>query len=111
MLSVGTRQEPGSLGHRKRLRRLELRASPEIKEALASGAISPRFADSLLYLPPQEQVTQLGARLAAGEALQRRSKIAVEIIRMHIDRKSKDLAALRTDLRKALSSPTIQKDA
>jgi hypothetical protein len=95
-----------SQGHTKRLRRLEKRASPEIKAALASGKISPRFADSLLYVPLQEQVARLNGHLAAKEDRERRSQIAAQVIKEHLSAGRRDLLALKKDLLLALAIPT-----
>src|SRR6516225_2294016 len=48
-----------SPAQRKRLRRLQLRASQPIQDALAAGVISIRRADILLHLPENEQKSQL----------------------------------------------------
>jgi hypothetical protein len=39
----------------KRIRRIERRGSPELVDALRRGLISSRMADSLFYLPHEEQ--------------------------------------------------------
>lgn len=96
-----------SVGHSKRLRRIELRASPRIKAALARGEISARFADELLYCLPEEADRRLKARLADREEAVRRNRIAARVIKAHIDEGKRDLAALKEDLRLALASPTI----
>jgi len=92
-----------SVGHSKRLRRLELRASPQIKAALAAGQISARFADELLYCSQAEGHERLARRLAAQDEVARRSKIAVEVIRRHLALGQRDLHVLRRDLQTALT--------
>jgi hypothetical protein len=61
----------------------------------------------LPYLEQQEQRAELNRILSAREDTERRSKIAARVIKEHIDAGRRDLAALREDLRMALSSPTV----
>jgi hypothetical protein len=92
-----------SPGQKKRLRRIELRASRSLKDALATGTISPRKADTLLYLPETEQRIELERILHEQERTALRCKAAVQTIKRHLDSGSKDLIKLRSDLREALS--------
>jgi hypothetical protein len=62
-------------------------------------------ADTLLYLPPEEQRAQLNALLAEQADIARGSRIAAEVIKAHIDAGRRDLRVLREDLRIALCSP------
>jgi hypothetical protein len=87
----------------KRFRRIELRGSPELAQAMHDGLISVRTADSLFYLPPEEQRAQLERRLAALEQRERRSKAVAGVIRNYLDStKQIDLEALRSLIREAL---------
>jgi hypothetical protein len=97
---------------KKRLSRITRRALPETQKAFAEGKISARRADTLLYLEPKEQLAELNRILSAREDLTRRSQIAVQVIRKHLNRGVQpSLAALREDLRLALASSTIQTHA
>ena len=100
-----------SVGTKKRISRIGRCAVPEVLAAYQAGQISARRADTLLYLPPEEQRAQLEGLLAEQALVARRSKLAAEIIKKHVDAGRRDLAALREDLRKALSSTTIQAHA
>jgi hypothetical protein len=71
------------------------------------GESAPGVADTLPYLEQQEQRAELNRILSAREDTERRSKIAARVIKEHIDAGRRDLAALREDLRMALSSPTV----
>jgi hypothetical protein len=92
-----------SPGHKKRLRRIQLRASSELKDALASGVLSARKADSLLYLPESEQEQELAQIRRAKTRMTLRAQLAVTTIRRHLDSGSRDLHKLRRDLHKALA--------
>jgi hypothetical protein len=92
-----------SPGQRKRLRRIQLRATSELKDALATGAITPRKADTLLYLPVPEQQAELQRILHHRARMVLRCKAAVQTIKRHLDSGSKDLLKLRSDLREVLS--------
>jgi hypothetical protein len=48
-----------------RIRRLEKRASPELKRAIEAGLVSPRKADQLLYLPKAKQRAYIAAQQRA----------------------------------------------
>src|SRR5260370_41275195 len=92
-----------SVGQRKRLRRVELRATQAVKTALADGKISPRRADTLLYLSAQRQKEELDKILRAQTQGALRAKRAVEILGAHLATGSRDLVKLRGDLHQALS--------
>jgi ParB-like chromosome segregation protein Spo0J len=92
-----------SLGTRKRLSRIKRRACPEVQAVFASGLISGRKADTLLYLPVEEQRATIARILAEREAVARRSRIATEIIRGYVEAGCRDLVMLQKDLRDALS--------
>jgi hypothetical protein len=88
----------------KRVARIERRGSPELVDALHKGLISARTADSLFYLPLEEQRAQLQHRLAALEQRERRSKAVAGVIRNYLDStKQIDLEALRSRIREALA--------
>ena len=70
--------------------------------------ISARKADQLLYLPAEQQRAELARILSAQEDLARRSRIATQVIKAHVDSGRRDLAALREDLRTALCSPPLE---
>jgi hypothetical protein len=66
------------------------------------------MADTLLYLPSEEQRIQLERRLAALEQRERRSRLAAGVIRNYLDAHAQvDLEALRLLIRTALSSSVI----
>jgi hypothetical protein len=90
-----------SPGQRKRLRRIELRASQPVKDAFARSLISARCADRLLYLVEPEQQTELERILHDREQMALRCKAAVQTIKRHLNSGSKDLLQLRSDLREA----------
>jgi hypothetical protein len=69
----------------KRIGRIERRGSPELVDALHRGLISVRTADSLFYLPAQEQRAQLEHRLQAVEQRERRSRLTAGVIRRYLD--------------------------
>ena len=87
----------------KRLRRIQLRASQPIQDALAAGVISIRRADILLHLPENEQKSQLDRILRSKQTEILRCKAAVKILREHLDRGNRDLVGLQRDLHQALS--------
>jgi hypothetical protein len=91
-----------SPGTRKRLRRVERRATPAVKTALANGQISPRRADTLLYLEPAQQQEELEKILVARTQATGRAKRAAEILQVHLVSGTRDLVKLRIDLREAL---------
>jgi hypothetical protein len=65
--------------------------------------ISVRTADSLFYLPAEEQRVQLERRLAAAEQRERRSRLAAGVIRDYLESADRiDLEALRGLIREAL---------
>jgi hypothetical protein len=92
----------------KRFRRIERRGSPELFDALRRGLISVRTADSLFYLPPEEQRVQLQHRLAALEQRERRSKAVAGVIRNYLDStKQIDLETLRSLIQRALARASV----
>jgi hypothetical protein len=95
-----------SAGQKKRLSRIARRAEPEVRAAFESGKISARRADTLLYLPPEEQLIELNCLLAVQAEAARRTRIATAVIKRHIDAGRHDLVALKADLQLALSSLT-----
>jgi hypothetical protein len=95
-----------SEGTRKSLSRIRRRATPQVQEAYRSGKISARRAAQLLYLEPSQQLAELDRILATQEKIRHRSRIAAQVIKEHLGRKSKDLVALREDLTRALCSST-----
>ena len=87
----------------KRISRIERRGRPELVEAMRSGKISVRTADSLFYLPAEEQRVQLQRRLAALEERQHRSQTAARVIRDYLGgAKRIDLVELQVAIRQAL---------
>ena len=95
-----------SAGQRKRISRIRPRAIPEVVQAFEAGKISARRADTLLYLPPDEQRAQLNALLAEQALIARRSRIAAEVIRKHLKAWRRDLLALRKDFAACSTSLT-----
>ena len=92
----------------KRSRRIERRAIPEIVEAMRSGQISVRMADTLLCLPPEQQRAELERRLRLAQEREQKSKAAASVIRNYLDAHAQiDLEALRLLIRTALSSSVI----
>jgi hypothetical protein len=96
-----------SAGTRKRISRIRRRAIPEVAQAYKDGQISARRADVLLYLPPEEQLTELVRLLSVQEAAQHRSQVAARIIKAHVVAGRRDLMALQRDLQRALSNVTV----
>jgi hypothetical protein len=92
-----------SPGQKKRLRRIALRASEPVKDALARGAITPRRADSLLYLSESEQQRELERLLHSQSRTQQRCRTAVRILREYLAAGRRDLAGFQRDLHQALS--------
>jgi hypothetical protein len=93
-----------STGTKKRISRIARRATPEVQKAFTDGKISARRADTLLYLEPEQQLTELNHLLSVQEEAARRSRIAAEVIRQYVQCGKRDLVALRADLQLALSS-------
>lgn len=84
-------------GTRGRLRRLELRASPELKAAIGAGLVSSRKGDEMIYWPKARQ----DAYIAACRARVERSHAVAETIRAYLDGldgRRPDLEALRAAL-------------
>jgi len=100
-----------SLGQKKRLRRVELRACEEVKAALARGDITPRCADILLYLPAGEQKRELERILTGKANTVSRCRRVVEILRKHLATGSKDLLRLQADLHEGSEIDTRKKVA
>jgi len=73
-----------SPGTRKRLSRIRRRAIPEVCEAYENGAISARMADTLLYLPAEEQAAELERRLSAAKARERKHQLVAAVIRSYL---------------------------
>jgi hypothetical protein len=96
-----------SVGTRKRISRISRRAIPEVQAAYVSGKISARRADTLLYLPSEQQSVELARILAIQEQSAERSRIAAAVIQAHVGAGRRDLVALKNDLQFALSSPTM----
>jgi hypothetical protein len=93
-----------SPGHKKRLRRLELRGSPELKAALASGRLSARICETILYMPKAQQSKELRRRLHAQDDAEHRSQVAAETIRKYLDSCDKvNLEDLRRQIRAAIA--------
>jgi hypothetical protein len=95
-----------SIGTKKRISRIARRAAPEVQKAFADGQINARRADTLLYLEPEQQLVELEHLLSVPEEAARRSRIAAAVIRRHVNTGSRDLMALREDLKTAISSFT-----
>jgi ParB-like chromosome segregation protein Spo0J len=100
-----------SAGTKKRLSRIRRRAAPEVQAAFEAGKISARKADTLLYLPEEQQRAELERILSQKEDAVRRSRIATAVIREYVQAGKRDLAGLRKDLQLALSTPTIETHA
>jgi hypothetical protein len=90
----------------KRLSRIRRRGSPQLVAALDAGAISVRTADTLLYLPPDQQAAELNRRLQALQERERKSQTASTVIRQYLDSAPKqiDLEELRSLIQEALGS-------
>ena len=89
----------------KRIRRIQRRAIPEVIAALEAGQISVRMADTLLYLPSEQQRAQLDRRLQAAQQREQKSKAIAGVIRDYLDaHKQVDLEALRSLIQAALAS-------
>jgi hypothetical protein len=80
----------------KRIRRIERRGTPELVQAMRTDQISVRTADSLFYLPAEEQRAQLECRLKAIHERERRSKLVAGVIRGYLGTTKRiDLEVLR----------------
>ena len=74
------------LSHKdKRARRIERRATPEVAAAYASGAISARRADTLLYLPVEKQKAELERRLSEARTREHKNRLVADTIRRYLD--------------------------
>jgi hypothetical protein len=73
---------------------------------MRTGAISVRTADTLLYLPPDQQAAELERRLHALQERQRKSRTASTVIRQYLDSAPEriDLEELRSLIQAALAS-------
>jgi hypothetical protein len=92
----------------KRIRRIERRAIPELVEAMRNGRISVRTADTLLYLPPDQQTTELQRRLRLARERERKSNAIAGVIRGYLDaHKEVDLEALRSLIQAALARASV----
>jgi hypothetical protein len=88
----------------KRIRRIKRRAIPELVEAMHKRQISVRVADTLLYLPPQEQLAQLERRLRFAQQRENKSKAIAQTIRTYLDdHQQVDLEELRLLIEGALA--------
>ena len=87
-----------------RLNRIARCASPAIREAYEQGKISTRRADILLHMEPGRAESTLATILAKQDQIAARSPVAVKIIREHLLLGRRDLVALASDLRAALST-------
>ena len=88
--------------------RIFRRGSEAIRQAFEEGRITARRADILIHSDPIEAEVELAAILTKQERVARRSKVAAEVIRSHLQAGHRDLARLATDLRLALhDSQTI----
>jgi hypothetical protein len=92
-----------SPGQKKRLRRIALRATEPVKDALARGEISARMGDKLLYLPAEKQQSELERILRLRSQMQQRCRAVVDVLRKHLDAGKKDLVGLKRDLHAVLS--------
>jgi hypothetical protein len=90
----------------RRIRRIERRATPQLLEAMRTGAISVRTADTLLLLTPDQQAAELQRRLDLIQERQRKSRTASAVIRQYLDSAPKqiDLEELRSLIQEALGS-------
>jgi hypothetical protein len=72
---------------------------------MRTGAISIRTADTLLYLPPNQQVAELDRRLRALQEREHKSRTASAIIRQYLDSAPQriDLEELRRRIQAALA--------
>jgi hypothetical protein len=87
----------------KRISRIERRGTPQLVEAMRTGKISVRTADSLFYLPAEEQRMQLQRRLQAAEQREHGSQTAARVIRDYLScTKRVDLGELQRKIRDAL---------
>jgi hypothetical protein len=77
-------------------------------DALRKGLISARTADSLFYLPAEEQRAQLERRLQATQERERRSKAIGGVICGYLGRhKQVDLEVLRSLIQAALARASV----
>jgi hypothetical protein len=78
----------------KRHRRIERRASAEVLEAYRAGRITARRADILLYLPADQQASELERRLSEAHERETRHRLVADAIRKYLD----GLAGRKVDL-------------
>ena len=74
-----------SPGQTKRISRIRRRASPEVREAYERGDISARKADTLLYLPANEQQGELGRLLDGVHRREEKNRLVAGVIRQYLD--------------------------
>jgi hypothetical protein len=92
----------------KRIARIERRGTSELVAAMRKRLISVRTADSLFYLPAEEQRVQLQRRLQAAEQVQRRSRLVASVIRSYLESAERiDLQALRSLIQTALARASV----
>lgn len=90
----------------KRQRRIERRCIAPVIEALHSGQISARSADTFLRLSPDQQTVELRRRLAEAHERETRHRLVAEAIRTYLDTlngRQVDLHQLSGIIRQALS--------
>ena len=74
-----------SAGQTKRISRIRRRAIPAVREAYERGDISAKRADTLLYLPADQQAAELERRLSEAHEREARHRLVAESIRGYLD--------------------------
>ena len=74
-----------SAGTRKRISRINRRATAEVRTAYEAGQISARRADQLLYLRPSKQRRELDRLLTESSDRERRYRVAAEVIERYLE--------------------------
>jgi hypothetical protein len=95
-----------SPGQTKRISRIRRRAIPAVREAYERGDISAKRADTLLYLPADQQVAELERRLSEAHEREARHRLVSESIRGYLDGlngRRVDLNELAQRIREALA--------
>ena len=93
------------LKRRQSRHRAGVSARQELVAAMRAGQVSVRTADSLFYLPLEEQRAQLERRLQAAEQRERRSKAVAATIHSYLDSGQRiDLGELQGRIRSALAA-------
>ena len=95
-----------SVGQIKRISRIRRRASQPVREAYERGQISAKRADLLLYMPVNQQNTQLKMQLDAAREREERNRRAAAAIRDYLnglEGQRPDLHALAGIIKAALS--------